>query len=148
MFQEIEQQEQRLRKRYELLREMGIVRVKTHLQMARDFLESDEDVVSILRHLESENYRLPSTFSKYKMTFQDLDKADLAILKSVMRNVSNDVIARALVKQPKTSAIWAQVLGEARFKLIESIKSRYGHIKADEIKQAQFEILKTYWSES
>jgi hypothetical protein len=138
--------EAKLRRVYEDLQKSSFVKMKHHLQIEKDILETDHDVNEILQALTAQNYDLPSDYQKYRVGFDDLLGLPEAVLKPVLRNISNETLAKALVGQAKMTQRWAMLLGEVRFKLVDSIGNRFTGIKADEIQDARREVLRAYRS--
>lgn len=136
--------DKQLRERYERLKEQSSMFAKSAQDVERDFLENAENVGELIETLKAQQVELPPAYEKYQITFDKLLTLDKALLKEVLGRVSNETLARALVKQT-FSDLMRESLGEIRSKLIDSTKSRYVHSDKKEISQAQRDILKTYW---
>lgn len=144
--EEITRLEAELRTEYLKARESGIVRIKNQLQIEQDILENSDDVSEVLEALQAQNYDLPKEYFKYKITFDEVLDLEPAILKNVVRRVPNETLATALAQGGHSVARWTQILGEVRFKLIDSIRQRYGQADQEKVKKAQNEIMRTYRS--
>jgi hypothetical protein len=136
--------DRQLREHFERLKDQSSMFSKSSQDVERDFLEHADNVGELIEALKAQQVELPPAYEKYMITFDKLLTLDKTLLREVLGRVSNETLARALVKQSFSDLI-RESLGDIRSKLIDSTKSLYANSNSKEISQAQREILKTYW---
>jgi len=133
----------RLRLRYLSIREEAVVDVAETQSLEIAFLESDSECVDVIKSLAAKYGKIPHTYEKYLVGFEDFLGLDLGIAKRVMQRVSNDVLIAALADRDIDERL-VSMLGDMRSQLIKSLMKRESSLSKIEIEAAKNEVLKLY----
>jgi hypothetical protein len=135
--------EVRLRQAYLNFRDQAVVDIADTSHVETSFLESDIQAGDVIKRLAAQHGKLPQTYEKYLVGFEEFLGLDLGIGRRVMSRISNEVLVLALHDTKLDSRV-VKMLGEVRSQLIKSLMKRETKVGAQDVVVAQNQILREY----
>ena len=112
-------------------------------QLQHLLLDNDLSADQLIVEMQKQGHLISDELQKYTVNIDNIFSQNEAVIRRVVDELSNEIIAKAYAKSPLKYKL-KEFMPENRFRLIDAMIARFHRIDEEQIKEAQLQILGAY----